>query len=186
MVKILCICGDFSEDYEVMVPYQALEIAGFEVQIDCPGKKKDDTIQTAVHDFFPYLQFYHENEGHKFKLNYSFDDVKPEDYAGIYIPGGRAPEYLRYNQKVLDIINYFLKANKPTCAVCHGVLLLAATGNIKGRKMTGFYTTQKDLEAAGAEYDGSNEAKVDGNLVTGQSYLSHVPMLKEFIKILKQ
>lgn len=186
MVKILCICGDFSEDYEVMVPYQALEIAGHEVHMVCPDKKKDDTIQTAVHDFLPGLQFYHESEGHKFKLNFSFDDVKPENYDALYIPGGRAPEYLRYNQKVIDIVNHFIKENKPICAVCHGVLLLAATNNIKGRQLTGFYTTQKDLENTGAVYDGKNEEKVDGNIVTGQSYLSHVPMIKEFLKLLKK
>ena len=185
MVKILFIVGDYSEDYEVMVPYQLLETVGHEVHIVSPGKKKGDTIQTAVHDFKPNEQFYFETAGHVFRLNYSFDDVKVEDYGAIYLPGGRGPEYLRYNKRVIEIANHFLTENKPTCAVCHGVLILAATGNVKGRKMTGFYTTQLDLENAGAIYDGKDEALVDGNLVTGQSYLSHVPMMKEFLKLLK-
>ena len=181
--KILVIAGDFSEDYEVMVPFQALEICGHEVHVVSPGKKKGEKIQTAVHDFKDY-QFYVEFTGHLFTLNATFDEVKPENYDAIYIPGGRGPEYLRYNAKVVEIVNHFITANKPVCAVCHGVLLLCATNNVKGRKLTGFYTTKIDVENAGAHYDGKDEALVDGNIVTGQSWLSHVPMLKEFNKLL--
>ena len=185
--KILILTGDFAEDYEVMVPYQAFQICGFEVDVVCPNKKAGDTIQTAIHDFKDQYQFFVETLGHCFKLTKNFDEVKPEDYDGLYLAGGRAPEYLRYDKKILEITDFFLKNNKPLCAVCHALLILAAIPNgIKGKTVTGFYSVRAEIEAAGATYDAKNEAVTDGVLVTGQSYLSHVEMIKQFVKVMNE
>src|SRR5262245_9385374 len=125
--KILLLVGDFVEDYEVMVAYQALELVGHQVDAVCPDKQAGDFVVTAVHDF-EGLQTYTETRGHRFRLNAAFDDVRPETYDGIFIPGGRAPEYLRLNPKVLSIVRHFADANKPIAAICHGPQVLAAAG----------------------------------------------------------
>ena len=130
MKKILFLTGDFAEDYETMVPFQMLLMVGYEVHAVCPDKKKGDTIKTAIHDF-EGDQTYTEKPGHNFALNYSFADVDPSDYAGLVIAGGRAPEYLRLNQKVLDIVKHFFDENKPVAAVCHGIQILTAAEVVK-------------------------------------------------------
>ena len=186
--KILVITGDFAEDYEVMVPVQVLQIQGYEVDVVCPDKKADETIQTAVHDFSPLYQFFVETKGHAYHLNKTFDEVKVEEYLGLYLPGGRAPEYLRYNKKVMEMIEYFLKNNKPVCAVCHALLLLAqkpCDAYIKDKNITCFPSVRSEVECAGVKYNEKDQAVTDGNIVTGQSYMSHVPMLQQFLKILK-
>ena len=186
--KILVITGDFAEDYEVMVPVQVLQINGYEVDVVCPDKKKDDTIQTAVHDFSPLYQFFVETKGHAFHLNKTFDEVKVEEYVGLYLPGGRAPEYLRYNKKVMEMVEFFLKNKKPVCAVCHALLLLAqkpCDAYIKDKNITSFPSVRSEVECAGVKYNSKDEAVTDGNIVTGQSYMSHVPMLQQFLKVLE-
>ena len=186
--KILVITGDFAEDYEVMVPVQVLQINGYQVDVVCPGKKSNDTIQTAVHDFKPEYQFFVETLGHLYHLNKTFDEVKVEEYFGLYLPGGRAPEYLRYNTKVMEMIEYFLKNNKPVCSVCHAQLLLTqkpCDAYIKGKNITSFPSVRSECENAGVKYNDKDEAVTDGNLVTGQSYMSHVPMLQQFLKVLE-
>lgn len=176
--------GDYTEDYELMVPFQTLEVLGFKVDIVSPGKKSGDTIQTAIHGFREKEQTYYEIPGHVFTLNYTFDNIKIEEYAGLFIPGGRSPEFLRYNAKVIEYTNHFLKKNLPICAVCHASLILAATKNIKGRKLSGYCATQFDIESVGAIYT-PGDAVTDGNLVTGETYMSHVPLLKAFAALLK-
>ena len=121
--KILMIVGDFVEDYEVMVPFQALQMVGHEVDAICPDKKKGDIVRTAVHDF-EGDQTYSEKPGHNFTLNASFDDVDPKSsdaYDALVVPGGRAPEYIRLNEKVLDIVRHFDSKKKPIAASCHGL-----------------------------------------------------------------
>ncbi|MDH4061362.1 MAG: DJ-1/PfpI family protein, partial [Aquincola sp.] len=130
--KILMLCGDFGEDYETMVPFQALQAVGHVVHAVAPDKKAGDYVHTAVHDF-DGAQTYSEKPGHRFTLNANFADVKPESYDAVVIPGGRAPEYLRMNNRVVDIVRHFLKADKPVASICHGAQLLAATGMLKGR-----------------------------------------------------
>ena len=186
--KILVITGDFAEDYEVMVPVQVLQIHNYEVDVVCPDKKAGDTIQTAVHDFSPLYQFFVETKGHAFKLNKTFDEVKVEEYVGLYLPGGRAPEYLRYNKKVMEMVEYFLKNKKPVCAVCHALLLLAqkpCDAYIKGKEITSFPSVRAEVECCGVKYNEKDEAVTDGNIVSGQSYMSHVPMLQQFLKVLE-
>lgn len=182
--KILMFAGDYTEDYEIMVPFQTLEVLGFKVDIASPGKKSGETIQTAVHGFKEKEQTYYEVPGHVFTLNYTFDDIKIEEYAGLYIPGGRSPEYLRLNAKVVEYTNYFISKKLPLCVVCHGSLILAATKNIKGRKLSGFYTTKPDIESVGGVYT-PGDAVTDGNIVSGETYMSHVPLLKAFLAMLK-
>jgi len=147
--KLLLIAGDFVEDYEIMVPFQALQMVGHIVHAVCPGKKKGDQVRTAIHDF-EGDQTYTEKRGHNFTLNATFDEVDPAQYDGLVVPGGRAPEYLRLNPKVLDIIRHFAKANKPIAALCHGPQLLAATGILKGRKINAYPACAREVELAGA------------------------------------
>ena len=187
--KILVITGDFAEDYEVMVPVQVLQICNYQVDVVCPDKKADQTIQTAVHDFKPEYQFFVETHGYFFKLNKSFKEIKVEEYAGLYLPGGRAPEYLRYNKKVMEMVEYFLKNKKPICAVCHALLLLAqkpCDQYIKDKNITCFPSVSSEVQCTGAKYNEKDQAVRDGNIVTGQSYLSHVPMMQMFLKVLEE
>ena len=153
MSKILMLCGDFGEDYEVMVPFQALQAVGHTVHAVAPDKKAGDYVITAIHDF-EGQQTYSEKPGHRFTLNASFADVDPQKYDALVIPGGRAPEYLRMNTRVVEITRHFLSADKPVAAICHGAQLLAATGLIKGRKVSAYPACQVEVELAGAEYMG--------------------------------
>ena len=185
MKKILLLLGDFTEDYETILPFQLLQTLGYEVDAVCPDKKAGEYIKTAIHDF-EEDQTYTEKRGHNFILNKTFDEIKLEEYYGLYISGGRSPEYLRLNSKVIEIVEYFLKNDKPLGAVCHGPQILAATKLIKGRKLTAYPTVKPEIEAAGAEYvdvDG-DIAVIDGNLVTSQSWAAHISIMKAFLKVL--
>ena len=184
--KILMIVGDFVEDYEAMVPFQALEMLGHTVHAVCPGKKKGEKVRTAIHDFGGD-QTYSEKPGHDFQLNATFADVDPGLYDALYIPGGRAPEYLRLDDGVLRMIRHFFQANKPVCCVCHGVQLLAAAGVLKGRKSSGYYACGPEVTLAGGQYIklGLFEAHTDGNLVTAVAWPSHPAALAAFRKLIE-
>ena len=184
--RLLLLAGDFGEDYEIMVPFQALQMVGHTVHAVCPGKKKGDHIRTAIHDF-EGDQTYTEKRGHNFTLNATFDEVDPSQYDGLVIPGGRAPEYLRLNPKVLDLIRHFAKANKPIAALCHGPQLLAAAGVIKGRKLNAYPACAPEVELAGGTYVSVDmtDAVVDGNLVTGPAWPAHPVWLARFLKVLE-
>ncbi|WP_293295103.1 DJ-1/PfpI family protein [Allomuricauda sp.] len=185
MKKILFLTGDFAEDYETMVPFQMLLMVGYEVHAVCPDKKKGDTIKTAIHDF-EGDQTYTEKPGHNFALNYSFADVDPSDYAGLVIAGGRAPEYLRLNQKVLDIVKHFFDENKPVAAVCHGIQILTAAEVVKGRKLTAYPAVGPEVTLAGGEFQDIpvDAAYVDGNLVTSPAWPGHPALISEFLKVM--
>src|ERR1039457_6302621 len=149
--KLLLLAGDFVEDYEIMVPFQALQMVGHKVDAVCPGKKKGEQVRTAIHDF-EGDQTYSEKRGHNFTLNATFDEIQATDYDALVIPGGRAPEYLRLNSKVLEIIRSFDKANKPIAALCHGPQLLAAAGVLKGRKLNAYPACAPEVELAGGTF----------------------------------
>ncbi len=185
MKKILFLTGDFTEDYETMVPFQMLEMVGYEVHAVCPGKNKGDSIKTAIHDF-EGDQTYSEKPGHNFVLNYSFDAVKAEDYSGLVIAGGRAPEYLRLNQKILEIVKYFFKNNLPVAAICHGIQILTAANVVRGRKLTAYPAVGPEVTLAGGEFQDIpvNGAYVDGNLVTSPAWPAHPAFIREFLKVL--
>src|SRR5581483_4412202 len=149
--RILMLVGDFVEDYEAMVPFQALRAVGHTVDAVCPGKSAGDSVRTAVHDF-EGDQTYSEKRGHNFALNTTFDDIRVEDYDALVIPGGRAPEYLRLNPRVLEIVRHFARTNKPIAAICHGAQLLAAAGVIKGKRISAYPACSPEVELAGATY----------------------------------
>jgi protease I len=183
--KILMLVGDFVEDYEVMVPFQALQVAGHRVDAVCPEKKARQSVRTAIHDF-EGDQTYTEKRGHNFTLNATFAEVKAESYDALVIPGGRAPEYLRLNQAVLAIVKHFSDTKKPIAALCHGAQLLTAAGVVRGRRVSAYPACGPEVTAAGGEYvslplDG---AVTDGNLVTGPAWTAHVEWLRQFLALL--
>ncbi|WP_392533377.1 DJ-1/PfpI family protein [Nostoc sp. C117] len=183
--KLLMLIGDYVEDYEVMVPFQALQMVGHTVHAVCPNKKAGDKVRTAVHDF-EGDQTYSEKPGHNFTLNAGFAEVKAETYDALIIPGGRAPEYIRLNQQVLEITRHFAQANKPIAAICHGLQLLAAADILQGRRCASYPACAPDVKSAGGIYvDISvDEAIVDGNLVTAPAWPAHPRWLAEFLTLL--
>ncbi|MGA9061487.1 MAG: DJ-1/PfpI family protein [Terracidiphilus sp.] len=184
--KLLLLAGDFVEDYEIMVPFQALQMVGHTVDAVCPGRKKGGQVRTAIHDF-EGDQTYTEKRGHNFTLNATFDEIDPEEYDGLVIPGGRAPEYLRLNAKVLDVVRHFAKANKPIAALCHGPQLLAAAGVLKGRKLSAYPACAPEVELAGGTFVPVDftDAVVDGNLVTAPAWPAHPAWLARFLEVLE-
>lgn len=187
MKKVLLLTGDYAEDYETMVPYQMLLMVGYEVHAVCPGKKKGDKVRTAIHDF-EGEQTYSEKPGHWFELSYSFDEVQPEQYDGLVIAGGRAPEYLRLNQRVLDIVRHFFDADKPVAAICHGIQILTAAGVVKGRTLTAYPAVGPEVTLAGGNFKevAADQAVVDGNLVTAPAWPAHPAFIREFLKLMRE
>ncbi|MEH1892023.1 MAG: DJ-1/PfpI family protein [Nostoc sp.] len=183
--KLLMLIGDYVEDYEVMVPFQALQMVGHTVHAVCPDKKAGDKVRTAVHDF-EGDQTYSEKPGHNFTLNATFAEVEAATYDALLIPGGRAPEYIRLNQQVLEITRHFAQTNKPIAAICHGLQLLAAADVLQGKRCTGYPACSPDVKSAGGIYVDIpvNQAIVDGNLVTAPAWPAHPRWLAEFLTVL--
>ena len=183
--KILMLVGDFAEDYEVMVPFQALLAVGHTVHAVCPGKRAGETIRTAIHDF-EGDQTYTEKRGHNFTVNATFADVRPEGYDALVIAGGRAPEYLRLNESLLDTVRHFFAADKPVAAICHGPQILTAAGVIKGRKVSAYPAVAPEVRLAGAVYAdiGIDKAITDGNLVTAPAWPAHPAWIAQFLQVL--
>ena len=183
--KILLRAGDYAEDYETMVPFQALAMVGHTVHAVCPDKKSGDHVLTAVHDF-EGAQTYSEKPGHRFTLNATFDQVKPETYDALVVPGGRAPEYLRLNKQVIALVQHFARERKPIAAICHGAQLLAAAGVIRGRKVSAYPACAPEVELAGATYADIpvDQAITDGNLVTAPAWPAHPAWLAQFLAVL--
>jgi protease I len=185
--KILMLVGDYVEDYEAMVPFQMLTMVGHTVHAVCPGKKAGESVRTAVHDF-EGDQTYSEKRGHNFAINATFEEINPADYDGLVIPGGRAPEYIRLNEDVLDIVRHFAEADKPIASICHGQQVLAAAGVVEGKLCTAYPAVKPDLMRAGAKWGEVNEtfsnAYVDGNLVTAAAWPGHPEWMRKFLKLL--
>ncbi len=183
--NILMLVGDYVEDYEVMVPFQALQAVGHNVHAVCPDKKAGDKVRTAVHDF-EGDQTYSEKPGHNFTLNATFAEVRAEDYDALVIPGGRAPEYIRLNEKVLEIVRHFASANKPIAAICHGAQVLAAAGVLEGRSCSAYPAVGPDVTRAGGRYVDipADKAHVDGNLVTAPAWPAHPDWIAKFLAVL--
>lgn len=183
--NILMLVGDYVEDYEVMFPFQALLMVGHTVHAVCPGKKAGEAVRTAIHDF-EGDQTYSEKRGHNFALNATLENVKPEDYDALIIPGGRAPEYIRLHPRVLEIVRHFASANKPLAALCHGAQVLAAANVLEGKKCTCYPAVSPDVALAGGSYAevAMTEAVVDGNLVTGPAWPANPAWLREFLRVL--
>ncbi|MFB9885334.1 DJ-1/PfpI family protein [Balneatrix alpica] len=185
--KILIICGDFVEDYELMVPFQALQAMGYSVDAVCPDKAAGETIKTAIHDF-EGDQTYTEKPGHNFSLNASFASIQVADYDALLIPGGRAPEYLRMNESVLEMVRHFVNTNKPIAAICHGAQLLAPVGCLAGKQVSAYPACAAEVRLAGGEYANIEvtDAITDGNLVTAPAWPAHPEWLRQFHQLLQQ
>jgi protease I len=177
--------GDYVEDYEAMVPFQALLMVGHTVDAVCPNKRAGDSVRTAIHDF-EGDQTYSEKRGHNFALNATFDEVRPEDYDGLVIPGGRAPEYIRLNPRVLEIVRHFADSGKPIAAICHAAQVLAAAGALKGQSCSCYPAVAPDVTQAGGTYIeiGIDQAYTCGALVTAPAWPAHPAWLAQFLKVL--
>jgi protease I len=185
--KLLMLVGDYVEDYEVMVPFQALQMVGHTVHAICPDKKAGQHVRTAIHDF-EGDQTYSEKPGHNFVLNATFDEIRAEDYDALVVPGGRAPEYLRLNPRVLAIIRHFAGSDKPIAALCHGAQLLAAAKVIAGKRLNCYPACAPEVELAGGIFvpvEVTN-AVVDGKLVTGPAWPAHPTWLARFLEVLER
>lgn len=183
--KILMLVGDYVEDYEVMVPFQALLAVGHAVHAVCPDRKAGETVRTAIHDF-EGDQTYSEKPGHNFALNATFAEIEPESYDALVIPGGRAPEYLRLNGDVLEIVRYFAAANKPIAAICHGIQILTAADVVEGKSLTCYPAVGPEVTLAGGRYLAIpvDQATVDGNLVTAPAWPAHPAWIASFLEAL--
>jgi protease I len=177
--------GDYVEDYEAMVPFQALRMVGHAVDAVCPGKCSGDSVRTAIHDF-EGDQTYSEKRGHNFRLNATFDEVRAKDYDALVIPGGRAPEYLRLNPRVLDIVRHFANSGKPIAAICHAAQLLAAAGVLEGKQCSCYPAVGPDVTAAGGKFESldMDQALTSGNLVTAPAWPAHPAWLAQFLVVL--
>jgi protease I len=183
--NILMLVGDYVEDYEVMVPFQALGMVGHTVHAVCPGKKSGESVRTAIHDF-EGDQTYSEKPGHNFTLNSTFDNVRPEDYDALVIPGGRAPEYLRLNPRVLEIVRHFATAKKPIASICHGAQILAAANVLQGKNCSCYPAVSPELTRSGGIYAdiAMTDAVVDDNLVSAPAWPAHPTWLSKFLTVL--
>ena len=185
--KLLMLVGDFVEDYEVMVPFQMLLMVGYQVDAICPGKSTGDTVATAIHDF-EGEQTYSEKRGHNFRITADFDQVDVAQYAGLVIPGGRAPEYLRLDNRVLEIVRYFADNDLPIAAICHGPQILAAAGVLKQKECCGYPAVGPEIEVVGGTFVGPSEgfdnAHVDGNLVTAPAWPAHPAWIRAILEVL--
>ncbi len=181
--KILMLVGDYVEDYEVMVPFQALSMLGYQVDAICPDKKAGEFVRTSIHDF-EGDQTYSEKRGHNFTLNADFAAISTDGYVGLVIPGGRAPEYLRLNDRVLAMVKEFAAANKPIAAICHGAQLLTAAGVLQGRECSAYPACSPEIRQAGGQYVAvaMDAAHVEGNLVTAPAWPAHPAWLAKFVE----
>ncbi len=185
--RILMLVGDYVEDYEVMVPFQMLLLAGHAVHAVCPGKQAGQTVVTAIHDF-EGEQTYSEKRGHNFRLNATFDEIDEQRFDALVIPGGRAPEYLRLTPRVLEIVRHFANLNKPIAAICHGAQLLSAAGVLKGRQVSAYPACRAEVELAGGEFIPASEsfdnAQTDANLITAPAWPAHPAWMRQFLAAL--
>lgn len=183
--NILMICGDYGEDYETMVPFQALLAVGHKVDAACPGKKAGEQIKTAIHDF-EGAQTYSEKPGHHFTLNATFDGLRAQDYDALVIPGGRGPEYLRTYPAVVAAVRHFFEAGKPVASICHGGQLLAGAGVLKGRTCSAYPACRAEVELAGGTYAdiAVDQAVTEGNLVSAPAWPAHPAWISQFLALL--
>jgi protease I len=185
--RILMLVGDYVEDYEVMVPFQMLLMVGHEVHAVCPGKKSGETIATAIHDF-EGEQTYSEKRGHNFRLNATFDELNEHSYDALVIPGGRAPEYLRLNERVLEIVRDFVASQKPIAAICHGPQLLAAAGALQNKACSAYPAVKPEVTMNGGRFippnDTFDNAHVDGWLISAPAWPAHPAWIRSFLEVL--
>lgn len=185
--RLLMLVGDYVEDYEVMVPFQMLLMVGHDVHAVCPDKSAGETVATAIHDF-EGEQTYSEKRGHNFQLNATFAEIDESTFDALVIPGGRAPEYLRLNPRVLEIVRHFDESGKPIAAICHGPQILAAAGVLEGKSCSAYPALAPEVERAGGQFvdasEGFDNAHVDGSLVTAPAWPAHPAWIAKFLEVL--
>lgn len=185
--RILMLVGDYVEDYEVMVPYQMLLMVGHDVRTVCPGKKKGESVATAIHDF-EGDQTYSEKRGHNFILNDDFEHCEAEHFDALVIPGGRAPEYLRLDERVIELVRDFNSDEKPIAAICHGPQILSAAGILDGRHCSAYPAVRPEIELDGGQFvqpsEGFDNAHTDGHLVTAPAWPAHPAWIRQFLAVL--
>jgi len=183
--KLLMLVGDYVEDYEVMVPFQVLLMVGHTVHAVCPGKSAGEVVRTAIHDF-EGDQTYSEKRGHNFTLNATFADIRAEDYDALVIPGGRAPEYIRLNPRVVEIVRHFAGAGKPIAAICHGAQVLAAAGVLEGKSCSCYPAVAPEVRRAGGTYVElpMDQAHTSDTLITAPAWPAHPAWLAQLLKVL--
>ncbi|MEC9095943.1 MAG: DJ-1/PfpI family protein [Planctomycetota bacterium] len=187
--RILMLVGDFVEDYEAMVPFQMLLMVGHHVDTCCPDKNAGETVKTAIHDF-EGDQTYSEKAGHNFAITIDFQDAVEGEYDALVIPGGRAPEYLRLDQRVLALVRSYNDAGKPIAAICHGPQILATAGVLKNRSVSCYPAVSPEVILGGGTYIETaatfDNAHVDGNLVTAPAWPAHPAWIASLLKVLEQ
>lgn len=185
--KILMLVGDYVEDYEVMVPFQMLQMVGLDTYAACPNKRSGEFVKTAIHDF-EGDQTYSEKRGHNFMLNCTFEDIKPQDFDALVLPGGRAPEYIRLNDRVIEITKHFAQNKKPIAAICHGPQILVAADAVVGYELTAYPALKPDIIKAGGKWLDPNQtfsnAYVDRNLVSAPAWPAHPEWISKFLEVL--
>lgn len=181
MPKVLLVIGDAAEVLDTMYPYFRLPEDGFEVHVAAPEKR---IYHLVMHEKPPGWDITRESAGYHLQADIAFKDVKPEEYAGLFLSGGRAPEYLRYDKHLLALTRHFFEKNKPVASVCHGIEIIAAADVIRGRRLTTIAKCALDATMMGANYV-DEPTVVDGNLVTARGWFDNTPLLKEFLRVLK-
>lgn len=181
MARVLLVAGDATESLDTWYPYHRLREEGIEVHIGAPAKK---VLNSVIHDFEPGWDTYVEKPGYRIPADVAFADVRPEDYDGIILSGGRAPEFLRNDRELQKIVRHFLESKKPIAALCHGSLILAAVDGVRGRDISTFEALESDIERAGGKFKNA-AVVVDGNLVTSRTWMDLPFFMREFLNVLR-
>jgi protease I len=181
MQRVLLVAGDATESLDTWYPYHRLREEGIDVQIGAPTKK---VLNSVVHDFEPGWDTYVEKPGYRIPADVAFADVDPEEYDAIILSGGRAPEYLRNDARLQEIVRHFVARRKPIAALCHGSLILAAVDAVRGRTVATYEALAPDVERAGGKFK-NTEVAVDGNLVTSRTWMDLPFFMREFLKVLR-
>jgi protease I len=181
MERILLLAGDAAESLEVLYPLQRFREAGYSVEIAAPKRK---LLQTVIHDSDPEMDTYTEKLGYRVQADLAFTEADPGEFIGLYIAGGRAPEYIRNEPGASDLVKAFFKLKKPVAAICHGPLLLTAFDLVRDRTLTAYPALRPEIEAAGGKFV-DREVVVDGNLVTARTWEDHPFIMREFVRILQ-
>jgi protease I len=182
MAKVLILAGDAVEALEVMYPYQRLKEEGYQPVIAAPKKK---VLQSVVHDFEPGFDTYTEKRGYRVSADVAFDQVKPDEYVALVIPGGRAPEWIRNEEAIGPVVRHFFDKKKPIGAICHAGQILAALDLVQGRTMAAYPALKRDIEKAGATFRDA-EVVVDKNLVSARAWPDNPAFMREFMKLLRE
>lgn len=182
MPKVLLAIGDAAEVLDTMYPYFRLPEDGFEVVVAAPERRLYHMVQ---HEQPPGWDITQETPGYHLQADIAFRDVRPEEYVGLFLTGGRAPEYLRYDRDLLGITTHFMQAGKPVASVCHGIEILAAANCLTGRRIATVAKCALDATFAGGQYV-NEPCVVDGNLVSARTWHDNTPFLREFVRLLKR